>query len=312
MLLPRLEAIVKADRLQRWMRPMVEELAGVCTRRDDLKRLLQREPLKDPLKPGNLKNSVGMKFAWVPPTAWYEQQLKRPYLMGEGDGRRPVVLTRGYWMAVTPITQAQWMSVLKTNDTPSNFKGADRPVEQVTWDGAGLLPPAERPGSEELVRLHAVLRPAHGGGMGIRLPGRDHDGVLLWRQRFAARRVRLVQRNSGNQTQPVSGKKPNPWGLYDMAGNVWEWCKDWYADKPPKAIIKTPKGPRSGDARVFRGGSWDLDTGFCLAGFVFGARGRMVTTSTASGSAFAWTKLQEGSVTLFPVTSRERRARTIL
>jgi len=79
-------------------------------------------------------------------------------------------------------------------------------------------------------------------------------------------------KNSGNKTHPVGEKKPNAWGIYDMHGNVWEWCSDWYDDKyysvvAEQSSAKNPKGPNSGSYRVLRGGSWDYFAVGCRSAF---------------------------------------------
>jgi formylglycine-generating enzyme required for sulfatase activity len=160
------------------------------------------------------------------------------------------VLTRGFFLAETECTQGQWESVMGGN--PSNFKGTERPVEQVSWGEA-----------EEYCRKLTAKQRAEGilgDGWEWRLPTEAE-----WE--YAARAgttgprygelgtIAWYSGNSGSETHPVKQKTANAWGLYDMMGNVWEWCADWSGDYSTGSVTD-PTGPSSGSYRVSRGGGW--------------------------------------------------------
>jgi formylglycine-generating enzyme required for sulfatase activity len=137
-------------------------------------------------------------------------------------------------------------------DNPAGFPGDDRPVEKVSWDDA-----------MEYCRKLTERERAAGRlpeGYGYTLPTEaqweyacragttgDYAGNLD--------EMGWYVRNSGNQPHPVGQKQANAWGLYDMHGNVWEWCSDWYGNYPSGSVTD-PKGAASGSLRVYRGGSW--------------------------------------------------------
>jgi len=199
----------------------------------------------DPAVPASeFTNSIGMKFVRIAPGT---------FLMGSDSGdeknTKPVhevTLTEGFYMQVTEVTQKQWQAFM--GDNPSAFKGPDLPVEQVSWEDA----------QEFLKKLNATEK-----GANYRLPSEAE-----WE--YAARAgqtgelpdleaVAWSTTNSGKQTHPVGQKEANEWGLYDMLGNVWEWCADWYDyDYYKKSPSVDPSGPSSGKNRVERGGSWEV------------------------------------------------------
>ncbi len=231
-------------------------------------------------------NSIGMKLVLIPPGEFMmgsskeliEEELRLhdgvgwypKHLPGEGLQHR-VRITKPYWLGATDVTQEEYERVMGSN--PSKFQGdPQRPVEQVSWDDAvefcrklSALPGEKAAKRRYGLPTEAQWEHACRAGTTTRWYAGDDEaglGDVAW---FNA--------NSGGQTHPVGGKKPNAWGLYDMHGNVWEWCQDWY-DKGyyAKSPIDDPAGPPSDSARVFRGGCWIDGAGFCRSAYRNGSR----------------------------------------
>lgn len=157
-----------------------------------------------------------------------------------------------------PVTQRQWMEIMGSN--PSYFKNCeDCPVENVSWnDVQEFLKKlnAKNPGKNYRLPTEAEWEYAARGGQlsrGYRYAGSDDPDKVAW-----------YWNNSGNKTHPVGDKAPNEIDLYDMSGNVWEWCEDWYHDSYDSAPLDGSAWTSGGDSgRVLRGGSWN-----CLTWFV--------------------------------------------
>ncbi len=180
-----------------------------------------------------------------------------------------VSITRGFEMGKYEVTQAQWEKVM--GDNPSRFKGANLPVENVSWDDVQKF-------------IHALN--ARNDGYVYRLPT-EAEWEYACRAGTAGDfagsldEMGWYMSNSGSQTHPVGTKKPNAWGLYDMHGNVLQWCQDWYGDYPGGKVVD-PQGPGSGSNRVIRGGSWGSDATNCRSA----ARHRYSPDNRAAGLGF--------------------------
>ena len=199
------------------------------------------------------------------------------FLMGSPDSdeaayaeekpQHRVRITKPFYLGKYPVTQEQWEAVMGSN--PSNFKGPKNPVEKVSWDdcqkflGKLNAKPAAGVGKFQLPSEAQWEYACRAGSKTKYCFGDDESklGDYAW-----------YEANSRNKTHPVGEKKPNAWGLYDMHGNVWEWCQDRYDDGYyAKSPMDDPTGPTGGSNRVLRGGSWYFPVWFCRSAFRSGA-----------------------------------------
>jgi formylglycine-generating enzyme required for sulfatase activity len=174
------------------------------------------------------------------------------FTMGEEQEAHQVTLTQASLLGVHEVTQQQYGKVMGSK--PSKFKGPQNPVEQVSWDDAvefcrrlSELPAEKSAGHVYRLPTEAEWEYACRAGTKTKYSFGDSSSKLgdyAW-----------YFKNAGKTTHPVGGKKPNAWGLYDMHGNVWEWCQDWYGDYPSGSTTD-PTGPAKGSSRVYRGGGW--------------------------------------------------------
>lgn len=169
------------------------------------------------------------------------------------------------------VTQAQWRAVMGTN--PSYFKGDNLPVENVSWhDCIDFIDKLNQlTGKNFRLPTEAEWEYAARGGnraaSQTKYAGNTDIGKVAWYWESIPSKT---EGNKGYGTQLVGTKYPNALGIYDMSGNVWEWCQDWYgSDYYSKSPSTNPTGPSSGSLRVGRGGSWFYYAGFCRVSFRF-------------------------------------------
>ncbi|MDM8515784.1 SUMF1/EgtB/PvdO family nonheme iron enzyme [Desulfobacterales bacterium HSG16] len=230
-------------------------------------------------------NNFEMKFVYIEPGTFMMGSPEDEPGRYDWEKLHKVTLTSGYYMQTTEITQGQWKAVMGSN--PSHFKncGDDCPVEMVSWDdvqkfikklnrmdsGNKYRLPTEaeweyacRAGTSTAVYTGSLKilgdrnAPAldeiawYGGNSGVNYKG-GYDSSGWGEKQYSSEKSGI---------HPVGLKEPNAWGLYDMIGNVWEWCSDWYGDYPISAVID-PQGLSEGQARGVRGGGWRGTAAYC-------------------------------------------------
>jgi formylglycine-generating enzyme required for sulfatase activity len=197
-----------------------------------------------------LTNSLGMKFVAIPAGSFMMGSPSLEKGRDNDEKQHKVILTKGFYIQTTEVTQGQWRAVMGNN--PSRFKscGDGCPVEGVSWfDAREFIRKLNRKEGTDRYRLptEAEWEYAARAGSGSAYSFGNNPAQLsgyVW-----------YSENSGGKTHFVSQKKPNAWGLYDMHGNVWEWCQDWNGNYP-SASVTDPKGTSTGSYRVHRGGSF--------------------------------------------------------
>jgi len=203
-------------------------------------------------------NSIGMQFVRVPAG---EFEMGSPNLESGRDYNEgpvhPVRIVKDFYLGATEVTQAQWESVMGNN--PSHFKGRDNPVDQVSWNDCQefltrLCGMEEVPEGTYRLPTEAEWEYACRAGSKTKFHFGD-DASRLGEYAWS-------RENSNKQTHPVGEKTPNAWGLYDMHGNVWEWCQSLYKRYPYRADDGR-EDLSAGGGRVLRGGSWFNAARYC-------------------------------------------------
>jgi len=214
--------------------------------------LLDKKPEKQ------ITNEWGMTFVYISPGA---------FIMGSADHaneiQHKVIFTKGFYIQTTEVTQGHWIDIM--GDNPSHFVncGKNCPVEKVSWgevqafikrlsaqDRRQYQLPTE---AQWEYAARAGTHTAFANG-NIQASGCRMDANLDQMGWYCG--------NSSDRTHPVAQKQPNDWGIYDMHGNVWEWCMDWY-DQYPSTPVNDPVNTEQTKARVVRGGSWTSDVQSC-------------------------------------------------
>ena len=202
---------------------------------------------------------VKMTFCWCPPGEFLMGSPETEEGRHKNENQVLVILTKGFWMAKTQVIQKQWVAIM--GDNPSRFEGDNLPVEWVSWDDAQefLEKLNEKIGNTDYGKMVLPTEAQWEYACRAGEPGPYSGGTID--------EVAWYGDNSEKKTHPVAMKKPNAWGLYDMHGNVWEWCADWYDDELEVEGGIDPSGPASGTYRVLRGGGWFVDADGCRAAY---------------------------------------------
>lgn len=168
-------------------------------------------------------------------------------------------------MQTTEVTQGQWKAVMGNNPSYYDTCGDECPVENVSWEDAQeFIRKVNRTEGKNVYRLptEAEWEYAARAGSTTAFANGDMTQGSCDPVDTNLNAMGWYCGNSGSKPHQVKKKKPNVWGVYDMHGNVYEWCQDWYGSYPDKPVID-PKGPDLGSSRVFRGGAWNLYARFC-------------------------------------------------
>jgi formylglycine-generating enzyme required for sulfatase activity len=218
-------------------------------------------PGSEPNVPGGMgvTNSIGMKLRLIPAGEFMMGSPATESGRSDNETQHRVTLTKPFYLGVTEVTQEQYQKVMVTN--PSKVKGPQNPVERVNWAEAvefcgklSAMPAEKTAGHVYRLPTEAEWEYACRSGTATAY-GFGDDASRLGDYGW-------FEGNSDSRTHPVGEKKPNAWGLYDMHGNVWEWCQDRYGDYPSGSATD-PTGATSDLYRVRRGGGWYGNAGYC-------------------------------------------------
>jgi formylglycine-generating enzyme required for sulfatase activity len=208
----------------------------------------------------HLPDAVNLELIWINPGTFTMGSPNDEAERARDEGPQTVVtISKGFWLEDTPVTQEQYRAVMGNNPSEFTNIGVDAPVEKVSWDEAmdfcQSLTELER-AAGHLPKGYVYTLPTEAQWEYACRAGTTESRYgnlnnIAW----------FLGNNTGH-THPVARKEPNDWGLYDMNGNVWQWCSDWYGPYHG-GNVTDPVGAPPNTVRVMRGGSWDDASDYC-------------------------------------------------
>ena len=229
-------------------------------------------------------NSFGMTFVYIEPGTFMMGSPSDEPGRWDGETQHQVTLTKGYYLQTTEVTQGQWKAVMGNNPSYFSNCGDDCPVENVSWNDAQYFIRKLNHNSSDTYRLPTEAEWEYAARAGtttalyngpIEILG-HHDAPALdpiawyagnscisYNGGYDCSKWPQTQYSCSNcGTQPVAQKQANKWELYDMSGNILEWCQDFYGDYPTTSVTD-PLGPKTGENMVLRGDSWYSNGTYC-------------------------------------------------
>ena len=257
------ELVSDCERLtfQPWYRPDVFESAG-----QDEFGLFADLVLPQPFPERSRREHLTQRFRYTPPQTFLMGSPKDEPGRYDDETQHSVTLTQGYWLADTTITQVFWEAIMGNN--PSHFQGAQRPVEKVSWDDTQTFIQKLQQHWQLLdvrLPLEAEWECACRAGTTSAFSFGGKDDLNTKKVNYSGD---WDNWKSGGETKPIKSYPPNEWGLYEMHGNVFEWCQDaWQATLPAEPVTDPDGAGGDTGQRVVRGGSWGNEGRRCRSAY---------------------------------------------
>jgi len=221
---------------------------------------------QEPRSAKTIVNSLGMKLAYISPGQFTMGSPVSEKKHDSDEVAHQVKITRAFYLGTTEVTQAQWLAIMGENASP--VTGDDLPVVKISWQDAVDFCKKLSKQDGRSYRLPTEAQWEYACRAGTKTPFAMGITMSAEQANYNADFVYGAGTKGANRKKalPVGSFAPNDWGLYDMHGNVGEWCEDWYGDYPQTSAAD-PIGPASGKLRVVRGGSWNEMPEWCRSAY---------------------------------------------
>ncbi len=212
-------------------------------------------------------SEITQRMRWINPRSFFMGTSEEESVRNDDEHLHLVILTKGYWLADTACTQELWNVVSETN--PSCFRSKKNPVEGVCWeDCINFINKLNKMRTDINLRLPSEAEWEYACRAETTTPYNFGNNITPDQVNYDSRELFANGENEKfrNETVEVKSFSCNKWGLYEMHGNVWEWCSDFYSNYPEHISIN-PVGPQSGGSRILRGGAWNIGDRFTRSAY---------------------------------------------